>query len=95
MLDIMRTYKIIDAKQVGKIDSGAQKRVGRTLEFLYTPLIGFDMVAHYLKDSDGSEMVEKYMHSTPIESYKANKDGTVTITTRNTAYVFKEVSDSE
>ena len=90
MLDILRTYKIVDAKQVGD-DSNAKQRIGCTVEFLYPPLVGFQMVLHYLKDSDGNEMVEKYMRSTPIESYVTNKDGTVTITTKNTAYTFKEV----
>lgn len=80
-------------KGTNRTDGRYPLRIGRIVEMKYDSIeISVPMTLHYVRDSDGSPLIFKYIRTSDVVS-KSKNNNKVVITTRNSVFEFEEYEE--
>lgn len=80
-------------KGTNRTDGRYPLRIGRIVEMKYDSIeISAPMTLHYVRDSDGSPLIFKYIRTSDVVSKNKNNNKVV-ITTRNSVFEFEEYEE--
>ena len=80
-------------KGTNRTDGRYPLRIGRIVEMKYDSIeISVPTTLHYVRDSDGSPLIFKYIRTSDVVS-KSKNNNKVVITTRNSVFEFEEYEE--